>query len=103
MDRDEMSNLYRGPLMDASYQISVHLTNRFKRRRIRPKGEMGSANASYQIWVIWQSSFREEEFYKSTNQKQEFSVEAMFVNGSGNANVQMTFHGCFLPRFGAFG
>ena len=25
MDRDEMSNLYRGPSIDASYQISVHL------------------------------------------------------------------------------
>ena len=25
MDRDEMSNLYRGPPIDASYQLSVHL------------------------------------------------------------------------------
>jgi hypothetical protein len=25
MDRDEMSNLYRVPSIDASYQISVHL------------------------------------------------------------------------------
>jgi hypothetical protein len=25
MDRDEMSNLYRGPSIDASYQVSVHL------------------------------------------------------------------------------
>ena len=24
-DRDEMSNLYRGPSIDASYQVSVHL------------------------------------------------------------------------------
>jgi hypothetical protein len=24
MDRDEMSNLYRGPSIDASYQVSVH-------------------------------------------------------------------------------
>jgi hypothetical protein len=27
MDRDKMSNLYRGPSIDASYQISVHLGN----------------------------------------------------------------------------
>jgi hypothetical protein len=33
MDRDELSNLYRGPSIDASYQISVHLGKRFKRRR----------------------------------------------------------------------
>ena len=33
MDRDEMSNRYRGPSIDASYQISVHLGKRFQRRR----------------------------------------------------------------------
>ena len=30
-DRDEMSNLYRGPSIDASYQVSVHLAKRFQR------------------------------------------------------------------------
>ena len=29
---------------------------------------------------IWQSGFREEDFQKSTNQKQELPVAAMFVN-----------------------
>jgi hypothetical protein len=57
MDRDEMSNLYRGSPIDASYQVSVHLAKQFQRRRF----------------------FRK----KSTNQKQELSVVAMFVNGSG--------------------
>jgi hypothetical protein len=56
MDRDKMSNLYREPFIDASYQVSVHLTKRFHRRRF---------------------------FWKSNNQKQEMSVAAMFVNGSG--------------------
>ena len=28
-DGDEMSNLYRGPSMDASYHVSVHLVKRF--------------------------------------------------------------------------
>jgi hypothetical protein len=32
-DRDEMSNLYRGLSIDASYQVSVHLAKRFQRRR----------------------------------------------------------------------
>jgi hypothetical protein len=32
-DRDEMRNLYRGPSIDASYQVSVHLAMRFQRRR----------------------------------------------------------------------
>ena len=32
-DRDEMSNLYRRPSIDASYQVSVHLALQFQRRR----------------------------------------------------------------------
>jgi hypothetical protein len=34
-DRDEMSNLYRGPSIDASYQVSVHFAKRFQRRRLK--------------------------------------------------------------------
>jgi hypothetical protein len=55
MQRDEMSNLYREPDIDASYQVSVHLVKRF----------------------------REEDFLKSANQKKELPMAAMFVNGSG--------------------
>jgi hypothetical protein len=33
MDRDKMSNLYREPSIDASYQVSVHLAKQFQRRR----------------------------------------------------------------------
>ena len=35
MDRDEMSNLYRGPSIDVSYQASVHLAEGFQRRRLK--------------------------------------------------------------------
>ena len=54
---------------------------------------------------IWQSSFRVEGFQKSTSQKQELPVVAMFVNGSGQneQSVQRTFHRCFLPTFDSFG
>jgi hypothetical protein len=45
---------YRGPSIDASYQVSVHLAKRFQRRR----------------------------FFKLANQKQELPVVAMFVNRS---------------------
>jgi hypothetical protein len=34
-DRDKMSNLYRGPSIDASYQVSVHLAEGFQRRRLK--------------------------------------------------------------------
>jgi hypothetical protein len=58
-----MSNLYRGHSKDASYQDLIHLAKRFQRRF----------------------------FQKSTNQKQEWPVVAMFVNGSGQ-NYQSWSH-----------
>jgi hypothetical protein len=51
-DRDEINTLYRGPPINASYQISF----------------------------IWPSGFRGEELKKSANQKQESPVVAMFAN-----------------------
>ena len=33
MDREEMINPCRGPFIDASYQVSIHLAKRFQRRR----------------------------------------------------------------------
>ena len=35
MDRDEKSNLYRGPSIDASYQVSDQLALRFQRKRLK--------------------------------------------------------------------
>ena len=57
------------------------------------------------MFVIWPSSFRGEDFQKSTNQKQELPVVAMFVNGSelNEQSLQRTYQGCFLPSFGSFG
>ena len=38
-DRDEMCNLYIGPVIDASYQVSIHLAQRFQRRRFLKIGQ----------------------------------------------------------------
>ena len=35
MVRDEISNLYKGPSIDASYQVSVYLAEGFQRRRLK--------------------------------------------------------------------
>ena len=77
MDRDKMSNLYRGPSKYASYQGVIHLARLFQRRRF---------------------------FQKSTNQKQELPVVAMSVNRSkqNDQSLQRTFHRCFLPNFSSF-
>ena len=55
--------------------------------------------------IIWQGAFRGEDFQKSTNQKQELSVVAMFVNRSGRneQSLQRTFYRCFLSSFGSSG
>jgi hypothetical protein len=58
-DQDEMCNLYRGPSIGAFYQVSFYLAKRLQRKQIE----------------------------KSTNQKQELPVAAMFFNGS-ERNVQ---------------
>jgi hypothetical protein len=50
-----MSKLYREPSIDASHQVSVHLAMRLQSKDLK----------------------------KSSNQKQELPVAAMFVNGSG--------------------
>ena len=34
-DRNKMSILYRGPSIDASYQVSVHLAEGFQRKRLK--------------------------------------------------------------------
>ena len=54
---------------------------------------------------IWPSGFRGEVFQKSTNQKQELPVVAIFVNGSGQnqQSLQRNFRRCFLPCLGSFG
>jgi hypothetical protein len=67
---------YRGPSIDASYQVSIHLAKLFQR-----------------------------SFLKSAIQKQDLPVAAMFVNRS-EPNVQSlerTLYRCFLPTFSLFG
>ena len=76
-NRDEISNLYRGTSIDASYQFSVHLGNQFQRRR---------------LIEIDQSKTR-------------IACGGHVFNGSklNEQSLQRTFHRCFLPSFGSFG
>ena len=57
------------------------------------------------FWIIWPSGFRGEDFQILTNQKQEQSVAAMLVNGSGRNEqpLQRTCHRCFLPSLDSSG
>jgi hypothetical protein len=91
MDQDEMSSLYRGPSIDASYHVSVHLGKLYQRRRfleiyqserriacgghvcywIRTKWVIFTEDLLQMIptkfQFIWSNGFRIEEFKKSAN------------------------------------
>ena len=72
-----MSNLYREPSIDASYQVSVHLAKRFHKRI----------------------------FFRNQPIRNKNSVAAMFDSGSelNEQSLQRIFQGCFLPSFDSFG
>ena len=87
-NRDDMSNFNRGPTIDVSYQVSVHLAKRFQRRRfffqnwpIRNKNCLwrpclltdrdqmcilssgSSIDASYQVLVHLAKRFQRRSFF----------------------------------------
>jgi hypothetical protein len=72
MDRDKMSNLCKGPSIDASYQISVHLGKRFQRRRFFRNQPIKNKNlyrgpsidASFQVSVHLAKRFQRRRFLK---------------------------------------
>ena len=78
MDRDEISNLYRGPSIDASHQVSVHLAKRFQRRRFLEIDQSEKKNCLRRpcLSTDWDKM---SNLYKRT------------------------FHRCFPPSFGSFG
>jgi hypothetical protein len=63
-DGDEMSNLYRGPSIDASYQVSVHLAKRFRRRRFLKIGQsetrIGTPSDGKSSHCLWQGEQKME-------------------------------------------
>jgi hypothetical protein len=124
-DWDEINNFYRGPSIDASYQVSFHLAKRFQRRRFLEIEQFGLA-VSEKIFrnqpirnknCLWQSSLLMDQdeisnlyrrlsidasYQVSIHQKQELPVAALFVHRSGRneQSLQRTFHRCFLQSFG---
>jgi hypothetical protein len=52
MDRDEMSNLYRGPSIDATYQVSVHLAQWFQRRRFKKNRPIRNMNCLWRPCLL---------------------------------------------------
>ena len=85
----KMSNLYRGPSIDATYHVSVHLAKQFQSRNFFRNRPISNKNclfrpcllrdqdymsnlyrepaiyASYQVRFIWPSGFRGEDFFRN--------------------------------------
>jgi Zn-finger protein len=77
LDRDEISNLYRGLSIDASYLVSVHLAKRFQRRFLKNR-PIRNKNC---LW--W---------------------PCLLTDWDKMSNLyKRTFHRCFLPSFGSLG
>jgi hypothetical protein len=118
-----MSNLYRGPSIDTSYQVSYHLAKRFQRKScfrnqtIRNKNclwrarlltdQNGMSNshrgpsidASYQV-VSEKKIFRNWPIRK----KNCLWWPCLLTDWDKMSNLyKRTFHRCFLPSFGSFG
>ena len=96
------------PSIGASHQVSVHLAKQFQRRRLleinQPETRIAYGShvcqqigmtlaifienlpymLSTKFQFIWESGFRGEDVFRNqSNQKQEWLVAVMFVNGSG--------------------
>ena len=52
IDRDKISNLYRRPSIDDTYQISVHLGKRFQRRRFFRNQPIKSKNGLWRTCLL---------------------------------------------------
>ena len=118
-NQDEISNLYRRPYIDASYQVLVHFPKRFQGRFLRnwpirnkhclwrPRllidgDEMSNLYRGPSFLV---SVHLAKLFQKLTNQKQELPVAATFVNWSGRneQSLKRTLHRCLLTSASSFG
>ena len=112
-----MSNLNRGPVIDASYQVSVHLVNRFQRRRFKLEAQKAepvsltfhsalrklntepSIGASYQVSVHLAKQLQKRRFLKWTNQKQEWTAKVMTTQRakkSANQKQELLWWPCLL-------
>jgi hypothetical protein len=57
-DWDEMSNLYRGPSIDASYHVSIHLAKRFQSKKSSPLKLLGQMNRNLVGCILGRCSIK---------------------------------------------
>jgi hypothetical protein len=124
-----MSNVYRGPSIDASYQVSYHLAKRFQRKScfrnqtIRNKNclwrpclltdQNGMSNshrgpsidASYQV-SVYLAKLCQRRFFRNwpIRKKNCLWWLCLLTDWDKMSNLyKRTFQRCFLPSFASFG
>ena len=74
-----MNNLYRGPSIDASYQVSVHLAKLFQRRRFLKIGQSETRIAAVAMFV--NGSGQNEHLYKGPSIDASYQVSVHLAEG----------------------
>ena len=93
-----LQNLIKQKKLEAQWAEPVQLTFHSALRKLNTEPSIG-------ILVHLAKRFQRRRFQKSTNQKQELPMAAMFANGSGrnDQSLQRTLRRCFIPSFISFG
>jgi hypothetical protein len=96
MNRDEMSNIYRGPSKDAPYQVSSKECSFCP----DPSTDMAAAwpnEPKFGRKHLWQV------LYKDCSFRPDPLTSMAARSGQNEHSLERTFHKCFLPSFTSFG
>jgi Zn-finger protein len=114
-----MSNLYRGPSIDASYQVSYHLAKRFQRKSCFWNQTIRNKNCLWQPCLLtnqngcflpsfglFGQAVLEKKIFRNwpIRKKNCLWWPCLLTDWDKMSNLyKRTFHRCFLPSFGSFG
>ena len=91
-DRDEMSNLYRRPSIEASYQVSVHLAEGFLQRRLKCEKLMDNRQRmpshGKSSHCLWQGELKKIEIHVYIYYKCSFFYFNAYICNSIQISVQ---------------
>ena len=106
INQDNMSNLYREPSIDASYQVSVHLAKRFQRRRFleidQPETRIAySGHVCLQVATKWAIFYREPSIdasYKVSVHLAKLFQKRKFYRNWSTINKNCLSRPCLFPE-----